>query len=465
MTLKVFEESAAWEAGKAVRDRIDALMGGTDSMRKAGETYLPRFEMECAEDYEKRLACATLYPAYSETVKNMTGRVFYRPINRDEVASNLQADIEDIDLQGNDLDVFAADWFQNGLAYGLCHTLVDYPKTAGLSSRADGTLTERDVKQANIRPYARLVMPHDVIGWIVERVNNVDTLVQVRIRELAMVRDGAYGVNEVERVRVLEPGRYELWEKPHSNQSRKSDWVLIDEGVNSLSSIPLVTFYTGRTGILTAKPPLLELANMNIKHWQEQSDQDASVRFARVRIVYATGLESDTKLSASAESIICLPPGGSIDVVQGSAESVKVGADSLTKLEEQMRESGARLLAKKSQSTKTVAQARSDAIIEQSALGAMAQQLEDAIDQVLQLMAEYRGTDSGGHADVNDDFDALDDQSMSAESIIKLVMAGVISEATAFNECKRRGLISNELEWAEEQERILSSGADHGIPA
>ena len=465
MTLKVFEESAAWEAGKEVRERIDALMGGTDSMRKAGENLLPRFEMECTEDYEKRLACATLYPAYSETVKNMTGRVFYRPINRDEVAANLQADIEDIDLQGNDLDVFAADWFQNGLAYGLCHALVDYPKTAGLSSRADGTLTERDVKQANIRPYARLVMPHDVIGWIVERVNNVDKLVQVRIREVAMARDGAYGVTEVERVRVLEPGRYELWEKLASNQSRKSDWVLIDEGVNSLSSIPLVTFYTGRTGMLTAKPPLLELANMNIKHWQEQSDQDASVRFARVRIVYATGLEGDTKLSASAESIICLPPGGSIDVVQGSAESVKVGADSLTKLEEQMRESGARLLAKKSQSTKTVAQARSDAIIEQSALGAMAQQLEDAIDQVLQLMAEYRGTDSGGHVDVNDDFDALDDQSMSAESIIKLVVAGVISEATAFNECKRRGLISNELEWAEEQERILSSGADHGIPA
>lgn len=465
MTLKVFEESAAWEAGKEVRERIDALMGGTDSMRKAGENLLPRFEMECTEDYEKRLACATLYPAYSETVKNMTGRVFYRPINRDEVAANLQADIEDIDLQGNDLDVFAADWFQNGLAYGLCHALVDYPKTAGLSSRADGTLTERDVKQANIRPYARLVMPHDVIGWIVERVNNVDKLVQVRIREVAMARDGAYGVTEVERVRVLEPGRYELWEKQSSNQSRKSDWVLIDEGVNSLSSIPLVTFYTGRTGMLTAKPPLLELANMNIKHWQEQSDQDASVRFARVRIVYATGLEGDTKLSASAESIICLPPGGSIDVVQGSAESVKVGADSLTKLEEQMRESGARLLAKKSQSTKTVAQARSDAIIEQSALGAMAQQLEDAIDQVLQLMAEYRGTDSGGHVDVNDDFDALDDQSMSAESIIKLVVAGVISEATAFNECKRRGLISNELEWAEEQERILSSGADHGIPA
>lgn len=462
MTLKVNDPSEAWEAGQETRELIDALLGGTSAMRKAGEKYLPRFEMECEEDYKTRLACATLFPAYSETIKNMAGRVFYRPINRDEVEEGLKDDIENIDLQGNDLDVYAAEWFEKGLAYGLCHTLVDYPKTSELSSRADGIVTRGDLKRASVRPYVRMVMPHDLIGWIVERVNNVDTLVQVRIREIASVRDGAYGTKEAERIRVIEPGRYEVWEQSGKD---KSDMVLIEEGTNSLNAIPLVTFYTGRTGILTATPPLLELANLNIKHWQEQSDQDASVRFARVRMVYASGLDNDTKLSASADSIINLPQGGVIGVVQGSAESVTVGADSLTKLEEQMRESGARLLAKQSQVTKTVAQARSDAIVEQSALGAMAQSLEDAIDQVLQIMAEYRGLSNGGHADVNDDFDALDDQSMGADALVKLVVAGIISEATAFNECKRRGLISNELEWEREKELILTGEEGDGVAA
>ncbi|MGB3271121.1 MAG: DUF4055 domain-containing protein [Rhodanobacter sp.] len=461
MTLKVNDPSAEYTAGQGDRDLIDALMGGTAAMRAVGEKYLPRFEMECPEDYKKRLACATLYPAFSETVKNMTGRVFYRPINRDEVADDLKGDIENIDLQGNDLDVFAASWFSSGLAYGLCHALVDYPKTAGLSSRADGVLTLQDAKAANLRPYARLVRPHDLIGWIVEIQNNVSTLVQARIRETATVRDGAYGAKLVNRVRVLEPGRFEVWEEPED--SRKADWTLVDEGQTSISSIPLVTFYSGRTGMLQAKSPLLELAHLNIKHWQEQSDQDASVRFARIRIVYAAGIDGEAKISASAESVVQLPAGASMGVVQGSAESVKVGSDSLAALEDQMREAGAKLLVKSSQATKAVAQAKSDAIVEQSALGAMAQGLEDAIDQVLQIMAEFRGIDDGGHADVNDDFDALDDQAAGVDGLTKLVASEIISEETAFNECKRRGVISNELDWQAEQERI-NSGAVNGVP-
>lgn len=453
MTLKIDEPSAAYEAGAGDRALVDALLGGTKAMRQAGEQYLPRFEMECAEDYQKRLATATLYPAFSETVKNLTGRVFYRPINRDNVAQGLQTDIENIDLQGNDLDVFAANWFSKGLAHGLCHALVDYPKTAGLSARADGVVTKHDLNAAGMRPYTRLVRPHDLIGWIVERSGGVDRLVQVRIKETATVRDGDYGTKDVGRIRVIEPGRYALWEKGEG-----SDWALIDGGQTAINSIPLVTFYTGKTGILTGVSPLLEIAHLNVKHWQEQSDQDASVRFARVRIVYAAGMDADTKLSSSAESVICLPTGGTINVVQGSAESVKVGAESLAGLENQIREAGAKLLVKASQATKAVAQARSDAIIEQSALGAMAQALEDSIDQVLQIMAQYRGIEDGGNADVNDDFDALDDQNTGAESLVKMVTAGIVSEETAFNECKRRGLISNELGWEAEQERINSGG-------
>lgn len=454
MTLKVNDPSAEYEAGRKERELIDALMGGTDAMRAAGEKYLPRFDLECQDDYRKRLGCATLYPALSETVKNMTGRVFYRPINRDEVSDGLKSDIENIDLQGNDLDVFAANWFAEGLTYGLCHVLVDYPKTSGLSSRADGVLTREDEMRANVRPYVRLVRPHDVIGWIIETVNNVSTLVQVRIREAATERDGDYGTKTVNRVRVLERGRFQVWQEPAKDSE---EWELVDEGLTSLDAIPLVTFYTGRTGLMTATPPLHELAHMNVKHWQEQSDQDASVRFARVRIIWATGMDTDATISASAEAILQLPEGGSMGVVQGSAESVKVGSDSLNALEEQMRESGAKLLVKSTQATKAVAQAKSDAIVEQSALGRMAQGLEDAIDQVLDLMARYRGIDDGGHADVNDDFDALDDQNAGVDSLVKLVAAGVLSEETAFNECKRRGLISNELEWQDEQERILSN--------
>ncbi|MDE8802593.1 DNA-binding protein, partial [Citrobacter freundii] len=48
-------------------DINDALMGGTLYMRQLGEAYMPRWPKEDKEDYKKRLAVATLLPAYEET--------------------------------------------------------------------------------------------------------------------------------------------------------------------------------------------------------------------------------------------------------------------------------------------------------------------------------------------------------------------------------------------------------------
>jgi hypothetical protein len=94
----------------------------------------------------------------------------------------------------------------------------------------------------------------------------------------------------------------------------------------------------------------------------------------------------------------------------------------------------------------------------------MAQGMEDAIDQMLQFMAQFRGIEDGGNVDVNDDFDAMEDRSAGADSLVKMVTAGIISEETAFNESKRLGLVSNELTWEAEQERI-QSGAIRAQPA
>ena len=60
----------------------DALIGGTLEMREKGELYLPRWPNEEKTATKKRIACATLLPAFSETVANMTGRAFRAPLIR-----------------------------------------------------------------------------------------------------------------------------------------------------------------------------------------------------------------------------------------------------------------------------------------------------------------------------------------------------------------------------------------------
>lgn len=59
---------------------VEPLMRGTSAMRLAAERLLPKWPKEEDLDYRVRLKQSTLLPAYSETIKNNTGRVFAEPI-------------------------------------------------------------------------------------------------------------------------------------------------------------------------------------------------------------------------------------------------------------------------------------------------------------------------------------------------------------------------------------------------
>src|SRR3546814_6971269 len=89
-------------------------------------------------------------------------------------------------------------------------------------------------------------------------------------------RDGAWGERAVEQIRVLEPGRWSLWRRADAVRDRP--WRRHAGGETSFGppgfgTLPLVTVYAERTGYLTARPPLLDLAWLNLAHWQSSSDQ------------------------------------------------------------------------------------------------------------------------------------------------------------------------------------------------
>lgn len=219
--------------------------------------------------------------------------------------------------------------------------------------------------------------------------------------------------------------------------------------------IPLVALYTKRTGKMSARPPLLDLAHLNIKHWNEQSDQDLSVKFARVRLGFIMGVADDYKLALSADSFTRLPKDATVQVVQGSAESVTVGQNSLDKLIETMRRAGARLLQKsEGVTTKTATQSAEDALQEQSALGRMGQALEDAIDQVCTFMAEIESETQVGSVKVNGNFSIDYDPASSIDVLNKMAIGGSLAKQTVFEEAQRRGLVSDNRTWDEEQALI-----------
>lgn len=431
-------------------DIVDPLMGGTQAMRAAGTKLLPQYPAEAEDTYKDRLALSTLLPAYAETVASSTSRVFAEPLQLGEdIPEPIKLLSADIDLGGNDLNSWSVEWFREALAKGLCHAMIEHQPTLD----AEGNKLYKTVAEeakAGVRPYAVIIKPGQVLGWRFDG----GKLMQVRYMESVEVADGDFGVKCVDQVRVLEPGSWRTYRKPEKGGA----WVEEDRGSTNLTYIPWVTFYTGRTGPMTAKPPLLELAHLNVKHWQSQSDQDNLLHVARVPLLFVFTDNEEFQLTISSASATRMPKDGKAQYVEHTGAAITAGRDSLSDLVDDMRMAGAKLLQKDKQAVKTAAQANEEAAQELSPLARLAGQFADCIAQLLQILADYGSLGEGGHVEMRGNFDSDFAPEVSLPNLISMANSGKLSDQTLYSEMQRRGVISDELDWEAEKARIEEQG-------
>lgn len=429
----------------------DALLGGTAAMRAAGEAFLPKWPNEERESYDARLKTATLFPAFRRTIGVMAGKPFSKQLTfADDVPEIIRAYSENIDLEGHNLHAFGCNILQEVLGYGICGVLVDYPKVTPARTVADE-------KSIGARPYMVFIRHSQILGWQTARINGVMTLTQLRLAETGEEQDGPYGVQTIKRVRVLEPGRWQLWQ-----ETDKHEYVLIDEGTTTLNVIPFVPFYGIRHAFMIGESPLIDLAYLNVKHWQSQSDQDTIMHVSRVPILTVIGAEQDTKVTVGASSAVALPIGADMKFVEHSGAAIAAGEKSLEALEAQMIQTGAELLVQKPDGQKTATQANNDAEANKSELQRITESFEDSIDQALQFVAMWRGLPDGGHVSLFKDFAVGSLSDASAQLIVTMQQGGLISKETAIREQQRRGILSPDLVAEEELATVDEAGPQLG---
>lgn len=420
---------------------IDPLMGGTQAMRKAGKTLLPQQPREDDEDYKYRLGTATLFPAYQRTCTVMSGKPFSKQMTiNEDVPPKVKALLPDIDGQGRSIHAFASQLFAEALSHGFGGVLVDFPAEGGQ------------------RPYWTHYAHDSILGWRLDTSEGVARLTQLRLHEAAEVEDGDYGVKMVQRVRVLTPGGWALHEQGTDS------WTLVDEGETSLSYIPFVPYYGRRIAFMEGAPPLVDLAHQNVKHWQQQSDQDDSVRFARKRLLVFSGV-TDGELSeptaGSAYALRFADKDAKAEVIQGSAESVTVGRSELEALEDQMIQTGAELLVKQP-GQRTATEASNDAEANKSTLQSTVEDFEDAMDRCLQITADWLKAGDGGTVSLFKDFGAATLTDASAQLVLSLQGAGMLTKETTIVEMQRRGVVGPDVDPEAEIEKVQAEGPSLG---
>ncbi len=325
------------------------------------------------------------------------------------------------------------------MQYGLSHALVDYPRVD-----TEKVKTKAEEKATGARPYVTMLNPRQVIGWKSKMVDGKVVLTELRIKEVVIEDGDDFGQTKVEQIRYLTPGMVQIYRKSKGIDGA-ANWEKFDEWTTSRKDITLVTLYTKRTGFMCGSPPLLNMALLNIKHWQSQSEQDNILHVARVPLLTVFGLEEGQELvigSSSATSFSDRQRQG-LEYVEHTGSSIGAGKESLAELVEQMRQAGAKLLRTENTSTKSVDQTSEEKMQEQSPLYTMATSLEDAIDNILQIMAEYIGEKDGGNVDVRTELDVESTvfNPSAALAIQALRQGGDIRRADAIKSLQKLNII------------------------
>lgn len=453
MSQTVANRSSASEAMLTAGAAGRALMGGTRAMRAAGQLFLPRFPSESDEAYRARRDASFLFNGYRRTVRQMTGRVFDKPVEVSETPARITQWAQNVDMQGNDLSVFARDVFECALAGpGLSFVMADAPAR-------QGAVTQAQAQAAGLRPYLVHIKAEDVLGWKVATINNAPAVTQLRIIEkVSEDTDDEFEQMEVEQVRVLDLTDAGVVTRLF-RRGRSEAWALYGDPVLSpLRRITVRPFYATRTGFWQAEPPLEDLADLNVAHWQSSSDQRNILHFARVPLLHATGRDEDEgPLVASAgTATTSRDPAARLEWVEHSGAAIGAGREDLKDLEFQMQVQGLQLLVARQE---TATGAALDAAKETSALAMMADALQDCLEGALQDMAEYAGEPGADvSVAVNKDFGVMPMGAQEMQAMLMAVNTGNMSRETFLREMTRRGMLRADLDPLDEAERIEAEG-------
>ena len=394
-TRAVLDMMKGWEIMKAVTE-------GTDYLRQNSEAFLPLEPREDFDAYLARVNRAVFSPFTQRLIRAATGLVLRKPITLTGDPYWTEMFKMDVDGCKSDLDEYARRLLMCSLTYGQSHILVDYPAPSGARSLAEERAQDR-------RPYWIEVDPTNLYGWRLDRESNYGNLIQVRLAEKAVLPSGQFGEEVFDQIRVIEPGRYRVFRKKEQIEemydvsdnssvgefevaTTQKDYKQVESGEFSLGEIPLVTIYSGKTDNLVSKPPLLDIAYLNIAHFQRQADLIHSLHVASQPMLVMEGYDDQTKdLAISVNYAMATQPGNKVYYVEPASSAFDAQSAEIKELQMQMATLGISTLSQQKFVAESADARRLDRVDTNSMLAMVSMELEQKLQKAFNLSADYVG--------------------------------------------------------------------------
>lgn len=453
-------------------DKIDAVLEGIDGMRLAGEDHLPKFTDESTDEYNFRLQMTKMTNVFSDIVEGLAAKPFEQHVtmlnDEEEIPESVATFLKDVDGSGNNLTVFAANSFYNGIANAIDWIFVDYSK------RNDAVRNRADAKRAGLRPYWTRILARNVLDVRSKMINGIETVTYFKVLEPGdpdHIREWILGDDGTVRWKLYQ--RQET--KPTDSDSH---FVQIESDTITLGMIPVVPFVTGpRDGRnWKIKPPMKQAVDLQVELYQQESGLKFAKNLTAYPMLAANGISPPTNEKGELRYKIAVGPNrvlwsktdaqgkvGNWQYLEPGSESLKFLASDIEATIRELRELGRQPLTAQSGNitviTAAVAASKAKSAVKQWAL-----MLKDTLDNALKItMLWLNESQFEPNVHVFSEFDDFT-EGEDLEALDNARERRDISRRTYWEEHKRRGVLSSNFS-AEREEERLTQEALEAVPA
>ena len=228
--------------------------------------------------------------------------------------------------------------------------------------------------------------------------------------------------------------------------------------------IPFAVAYSNRVGYYESRSPLYDIAELNLKHYQIQSDLDNILHISSVPLLAIFGYPNADEITTGASEALALPPESRMEYVSPSGDSYDSQFQRLADIKDQINTlSLAAVLGQKlvgeSAEAKQIDRSQND-----STMMVIAQQMQDLIDNCLRFHSQYLNEANAGSSFVNRDFVSARLQPQEIQSLLQLFTAGTITQETLLNQLSAGEVLGDDFDVEEEIEGTQNGGLTETEP-
>jgi len=285
------------------------VVEGSEAVKAAGRRYLPRLVGQSNSEYKAYVQRALFYGITSKTVSALTGMATMRAPKLEypeEMAGYFK---DNSGLQFMELWCTALD---DDLLVGRIGGLVDAPATGG-------------------DPYITLYPTESIINW---DTDENDRYVMVVLLETFYEQDpnDRFKRNLVTQYRLLDLVDGVYTQTIYNAKGEPGESVTPTFTGQTLDYIPFYTATPGGIGSGFAKPPMMDIVNINISHYVTSADLEHGRHFTGLPTPVAIGVDANTTLHLGSMTAWCIPD------PQGDAKYLEFTGQGLSSLENALKE-------------------------------------------------------------------------------------------------------------------------------